>query len=71
MTEYEIVVQGHVAERAAHWFDGLTATLRPDGTTLLTGPMVDQTALHALLARTRDLNMPLLLVRKLPAGAKE
>ena len=44
------------------WFEGLTITLEEDGNTLLTGPVVDQAALHGLLKKVRDLGMPLLSV---------
>jgi hypothetical protein len=44
------------------WFDGLTITLEENGSTLLDGPVVDQSALHGLLKKIRDLGMPLLLV---------
>jgi hypothetical protein len=45
------------------WFDGLTVTNTEDGETSLLGPVVDQTALHGLLAQVRDLNLPLVSVR--------
>jgi hypothetical protein len=37
-------------------------TPSPDGTTVLRGPVVDQAALHGVLARVRDLGLPLLSV---------
>ena len=46
---YEIRIKGHLADRWADWFEGLTITLEEDGVTLLTGPVVDQAALHSLL----------------------
>jgi hypothetical protein len=49
-------VQGEWTE----WFEGLTITLEDDGDTLLTGPVVDQAALHGLLRKVRDLGMPLI-----------
>jgi hypothetical protein len=59
---YEIRVQGHLGPRWASWFDGMTLTTRNDGTTVLEGPVVDQAALHGLLARLRDIGLPLLSV---------
>jgi hypothetical protein len=59
---YEIRIKGHLADRWVHWFGGLTITLEEDGDTLLTGPVVDQSALHGLLRKVRDLGMPLLSV---------
>ena len=59
---YEIRIRGHLDKRWAAWFEGLTITLEKGGDTLLTGPVVDQAALHGLLKRVRDLGMPLLSV---------
>jgi hypothetical protein len=59
---YEIRIKGHLADRWGHWFGGLTITLEEDGNTLLTGQVVDQSALHGLLKKVRDLGMPLLSV---------
>ena len=61
---YEIRIQGHLDQRWAGWFDGLTLTLEDNGDTLLTGPVVDQAALHGLLRKVRDLGMPLVSVRR-------
>jgi hypothetical protein len=44
------------------WFDGLSITLEEDGSTLLTGTVVDQAALHGILKKVRNLGMPLLSV---------
>lgn len=56
---YELRLKGHLDNRWADRFDGLTITLEDNGTTLLTGPVVDQAALHGLLRRVRDLGLPL------------
>lgn len=61
---YEIVFQGHLDERWASWFDGMTSTRLPDGRTRLSGPVLDQSALHGMLSRIRDLGLPLLLLRR-------
>ena len=58
---YQIRIKGHLGSRWAGWFEGLTITLE-DGDTLLTGPVIDQAALHGLLKKVRDLSMPLLSV---------
>ncbi len=58
---YEIRLKGHLDDRWADWFDGLALT-RDDDTTLLSGPVVDQAALHGLLRRVRDLGLPLVSV---------
>jgi hypothetical protein len=59
---YEIRIKGHVDNRWAAWFDGLTITREDNGETLLTGQVVNQAALHRLLRNVRDLGLPLLSV---------
>ena len=61
---YEIRIKGHLNTRWADWFDGLTLRQESDGTTLLSGPIVDQAALHGLLGKVRDLGLPLIAVRR-------
>ena len=65
---YEIRIKGHLAGRWADWFGGLTITLEENGDTRLTGPVVDQVALHSLLRKVRDLGMPLLSVNHVEPG---
>jgi hypothetical protein len=59
---YEFRLKGQLDERWADRFEGMTITLEDNGDTLLSGPVVDQAALHGLLKRIRDLGMPLLSV---------
>ena len=68
---YEIRIKGHLDDRWADWFDGLTITLEEDGDTLLTGPVIDQAALHGLIKKVRDLGMPLLSVNFVYPGQAE
>lgn len=63
---YEIQIAGHLGPEWAEWFDGLSVTAGPDGTTLLAGAVADQAALHGYLARVRDLALPLLALRRRP-----
>jgi hypothetical protein len=65
---YQIRIKGHLGRQWTDWFGGLTITLREDGDTLLTGPVVDQAALHGLLKKVRDLGMPLLSVNYVEPG---
>ena len=61
---YEIRLIGHLDARWAAWFDGLTVSHEGDGTTLISGPVADQAALHGLLQRVRDLGLPLVSVTR-------
>lgn len=61
-TIYHIRVQGHLDAQWQPWFEGLTISLEDEGTTLLTGPVLDQAALYGFLRKVRDLGLPLLLV---------
>lgn len=65
---YQIRLQGHLGRQWTDWFGGLSITLEENGETLLTGPVVDQPALHGLLKKVRDLGMPLLSVVRIQAG---
>ncbi len=61
---YRFRVSGHLDDRWSEWLGGLAIRLQEDGTTLLVGPVVDQAALHGVIARIRDLGQPLLSVRR-------
>ena len=81
---YEIRLHGRLDERWTAWFDGMTVTTGPDpdratetdtlasaAVTVLRGPVVDQSALHGLLNRLRDVGLPLISVarvRSAPMG---
>jgi hypothetical protein len=59
---YEIRLRGHLETRWAAWFDGMTLSHENDGSTILSGPIVDQAALHGLLQKVRDTGVPLVSV---------
>ncbi len=59
---YEIRIKGHLGRPWTDWFGGLTITLEDNGDTLLTGPVVDQAALHGWLRKVRDLGLPLVSI---------
>ncbi len=62
---YHITIQGHLDSEWSDWFDGLTITLAGNGETILTGPIVDQAALHGVLIKIRDLGLPLLSLTRI------
>jgi hypothetical protein len=65
---YEIRLKGYLDARRVEWFEGLTITLEENGNTLLSGPVVDQAALHGLLKKIRDLSLTLLSVNPVEPG---
>ena len=65
---YQIRIKGQLDSQWTDWFEGLTITLEEDGDTLLTGPVVDQAALHGLLKKVRDLGLPLVSVSPVEPG---
>jgi hypothetical protein len=65
---YQIRLKGHLGDEWTDWFDGLTITLEEDGDMLLTGPVIDQAALHGLLKKVRDLGLPLISVNLIVPG---
>ncbi len=68
---YEIRIRGHLAPRWGSWFDGLTLTLDPDGTTVIRGEVADQAALHGLIQKVRDIGLPLVSVTPIAGPIRE
>jgi hypothetical protein len=66
---YEIRVMGVLDASWSDWFDGLTVVPQSTGETVLMGLVRDQTALHGLLGKIRDMGLPLLLVRRMSASS--
>ena len=65
---YEITVKGRLdGEHWSQWLDGIRVTAHPGGVTVIHGPVTDQATLYGLLARLRDLALPLLSVNRSPA----
>jgi len=65
---YKIRVKGHLDGRWSDWFDGLEITNLENGEAVLSGEIVDQAALHGVLARVRDLGMPLISAVRVKPG---
>ena len=61
---FEIRIKGHLSPQWSDWFEGFVITHTAGGETLLTGAVTDQSALHGLLARIRDLNLALISVNR-------
>jgi len=68
---YEIRIKGHLGRQRMDWFEGLTITLEDNGDTLLTGPVIDQAALHGILKKVRDSGMPLLSVNSVETSQQD
>lgn len=66
--QYEIRVHGHLDDRWAGWFEGMTLTQEQDGNTLISGQVIDQAALFGLLRKVRDIGMPLVSVNRVTGG---
>ena len=62
MQQVEIRVKGQIDERWSEWLDGLTIRHVEADETVLTGPVEDQAALYGLIAKLRDLGLPLAAV---------
>ena len=61
---YEIRVKGHMGNSWSDWFAGLEIRREENGEMVLSGPIVDQAALHGVLMRIRDLGLPLVAVNR-------
>lgn len=62
---YRIHIRGHLDPHWSDWLGGFAMQVLDDGTTTLTGPVIDQAALHGVIARIRDLGLPLLAVDRI------
>jgi len=60
---YQIRIEEHLDERWLRWFEGLDVSPLPEGETLISGEM-DQSALHGVLNRIRDLGLALISVQR-------
>ena len=63
-TRYEIRIEGHLSDSWSSWFAGMTIQPQECGQNLLSGPLVDEAALHGVLMKIRDLGLPLVQVNR-------
>ncbi len=68
---YRIRVGGHLDGSWSEWFEGLRLTREANGETVLSGPIVDEAAQHGVLAKVRDLGLPLLAVNRIEPGLEQ
>ena len=68
---YNIRIRGHLDQSWSDWFEGLAISNEANGDAVLAGSIVDQAALHGLLARVRDLGLPLLAVVQIETDHEE
>ncbi|MBN1317576.1 MAG: hypothetical protein JXA42_18985 [Anaerolineales bacterium] len=71
MWVYEIRVEGHLGDSWSPWLEGMSIIRCVDGQTVITGPLPDEAALHGVLAKIRDLGLPLINVNRLSTDDKE
>ncbi len=69
--KYQIKIKGHMDEKWADWFEALEITHEDDGTTTLYGTLPDQTALHSILRKIRDLNLHLISLKQVNLDARD
>ena len=68
ITEYHIRLKGHLADHWSAWFDNMLITNEANGEAVLCGPLPDQSALYGVLAKVRNLGLPLLAVTTVATG---
>ena len=68
---YEIRVEGMLDEHWSAWFDGMQIISEHRGETVIAGPVTDQAALHGLLAKVRDLGVPLISLHRVGSESLE
>lgn len=61
---YQIRIKGHLDSRWSDWLEQMDITQAANGETILTGPIVDQAALHGVITKVRDLGLPLISIEQ-------
>jgi hypothetical protein len=70
-TVYQIRVRGILDGKWSDWFDGMQISPQAGGDTVMSGPVVDQAALHGLLNKIRDVGLPLVALNIVDINADE
>ena len=68
---YQIQVEGHLDDEWSEWFDGMSIDRKEDGTSMLTGPVADQSALHGLLVKIHGMVLPLLSLQRIKSDGND
>ena len=68
---YQIKIKGELDPVWMEWFEGMTLIHDCEGNTVLTGPIVDHTALHSILLKIRDLNLKLISVNQIELSSDD
>jgi hypothetical protein len=68
MTTYQIRIKGHLDQNWAAWFDGVEIILEENGVTLIEFSDADQSAIHGVLKKVRDLGLPLISLNQIHHG---
>ena len=68
---YQIRIKGHLGQQWSDWFEGLTITQEDSGETMLTGLVADQSRLHGVLRKVRDLGTPLISVTRVKTNKEK
>jgi len=67
--QYHILIEGGFSQDWASWFDGLDVIPQEENRTLLSGCLADQTALHGVLLKLRDLGIPIIEIKRVEKGS--
>lgn len=59
---YQITVKSYLSKEFSKTFEGMTIEHLNDGTTCMTGIIADQSALHGMLKKIRDMGIQLISV---------
>lgn len=68
---YHIRIKGHLGAQWTDWFEGMAIAPQDNGDTLVTGPVVDQAALHGVLRKVRDVGLPLLSITQVEPNPED